>query len=115
MTGGEGAGGHWVGLQREPGCFSPAATVSLGFMCPFPGRQQTVLILVYVRVSGEANSPLPQSSYFYSYATFHSEAPRKTILTDSGAAPPVHKGENFYLCKFWFLISAYGIHTDLGR
>lgn len=67
-------------------------------------------------LSGEATSRLPESCYFYPIiASFRVRLHGRPSSHIPGAASPIHKRENFYLCKSGLLIEAYSIHTDLGQ
>lgn len=91
----------------EPGWVSPG---DFGFVGPFPGRRETVLILVYVRVSGEATSLRLNPAISSQFCNLSKPGAMETILTGSRAASPTHRERGPPCANLGFNLSAQHSH-----
>lgn len=91
----------------EPGWVSPG---DFGFVGPFLGRQETVLILVYVRVSGEAASLRLDPAISSQFCNLSKPGAMDTVLTGSRAASPTHRERGPSGANLGFNLSAQHSH-----
>lgn len=91
----------------EPGWVSPG---DFGFVGPFPGQRETVLILVYIRVSGEAASLRIDPAISSQFCNLSRPGAMETILTGSRAASPTHRERGPPCANLGFNLSAQHSH-----